>query len=60
MAQKKEIFVIHQEGDKTYWHKCGVGFQNRDGSVNLKLDLFPGVQLQLRDPRDNGDAPRAA
>lgn len=50
MAKRKEIFVIHQgEGDKNYWHRCGVAFVNKDGSVNLKLDLFPGLNLQMRD-----------
>jgi len=52
MAQRKEIFVIQKEGDKSYWHRCGVGFVNQDGSVTLKLDLFPGVQMQVRDPKE--------
>lgn len=52
MAQRKEIFVIQQDGDKSYFHRCGVGFVNRDGSINMKLDLFPGVQLQVRDPKE--------
>ena len=48
----KEVFVI-QEGaeDKRFWHRCGVAFVNKDGSLNLKLDLFPNVQLQVRDKK---------
>jgi hypothetical protein len=55
MAQRKEIFVIQQDGDKTYWHRAGIGFVNRDGSINLRLDLFPNLQLQLREPREDSD-----
>ena len=55
-TERKDIFVIQQEGDKTYWHKCGVAFVNRDGSLNLKLDLFPNVQLQVRDPKEKDRA----
>lgn len=51
MAQRKEIFVIQKEGEKTYWHRCGVGFVNQDQSITLKLDLFPNLQLQVREPR---------
>ena len=54
MAARKEVFVIQQDegSDKSYWHKCGTGWVNKDGSVNIKLHLFPGVQLQLRDPKE--------
>ena len=43
--------IPYQNGDerKTAWKEVGVGFApNRDGSINLKLHLFPGVQFQLR------------
>lgn len=35
---------------KTYWTRVGVGFVNRDGSLNLRLDAIPinGV-LQVRE-----------
>ena len=48
----------------TYWLKVGVGWPNRDGSINLYLDAFPvGTnRLQIREddrvvtplPRRNG------
>lgn len=44
-----DVFVIQKNGDKSYWHKCGIAFQNQDGSINLKLDLFPNVDLQIRE-----------
>jgi hypothetical protein len=52
MAKTREVFVIQPDPNdekKNYWHRCGVAFENRDGSLNLKLDLFPNVQLQVRD-----------
>ena len=52
MAQVKEVFVIEKNGDKSYWHRAGVAFENRDGSLNVKLDLFPGVDLQIRDRKE--------
>jgi hypothetical protein len=51
MAETKEVFVIDKNGDKSFWHRCGVAFVNRDGSLNLKLDLFSNVQIQIRDKK---------
>ena len=34
---------------KTYFNRAGVAFENRDGSLNVKLDLFPGLTFQIRD-----------
>lgn len=52
MAEAKEVFVIEKNGDKTYWNRCGRAYVNKDGSLNVKLDLFPGVQLQVRDKKE--------
>jgi hypothetical protein len=48
-ANQKDVFVIRKVGSKTYWNKAGQAFVNRDGSVNVRLDLFPNVDLQIRD-----------
>ncbi|HLY40442.1 MAG TPA: hypothetical protein VKR52_04470 [Terracidiphilus sp.] len=53
MAKPNIVYVIQEEGDKKYWHRAGVAFVNRDGSLNLKLDLFPNLQLQVREPKEN-------
>ena len=45
----KYVFVIEKKGDKSYWHRAGVAFENKDGSLNLKLHLFPDLRLQVRD-----------
>jgi hypothetical protein len=52
MAKPKDVFVITKNGDKTYWNRAGAAFENKDGSINVKLDLFPGVQLQIRDKKE--------
>ena len=51
MADTKDVFVISKNGEKTYWNRCGRAFVNQDGSLNLRLDLFPGVDLQIRDQK---------
>jgi hypothetical protein len=50
-VERKEVFVIIKWGEKSYWHVCGVAFVNNDGSLNVKLDLFPNVDLQIRDAK---------
>ena len=57
--QMKVAYVITERGDKSYWTRIGVGYVNRDGSINVKLDAMPvGGTLQLRDwtPRDDQQA----
>ena len=49
MPKPKDVFVIEKSGDKSYWRQAGVAFENRDGSLNLKLHLFPAVRFQVRD-----------
>ena len=53
MTKLFDILAIEEgSNDKTYWRNIGVGFQNKDGSVNLKLYMFPGLQLQLRERQE--------
>jgi hypothetical protein len=48
---RKDVFVINESGGKKYWNRCGQAYVNQDGSVNVRLDLLPHVQLQIRDPK---------
>ena len=48
---KKDVFVIRQNGERKYWTRCGVAFPNKDGSLNVRIDLLPNVQLQIRDSK---------
>jgi hypothetical protein len=57
------IYAIVPSSDpngKPFWNRCGVAFKNNDGSLNLKLDLLPTTDLQVRkevprEERDNDD-----
>jgi hypothetical protein len=38
----KAVYTIVDRGPgKTFWVRIGVGFTNRDGSLNLRLDAVP-------------------
>lgn len=53
----KAVFTVVDRGQKSYWVRIGVGFENNDGSLNLKLDAMPtNGTLQVRDwePREEG------
>lgn len=47
----KAVYTIVERGQgKSIWIRVGVGFTNRDGSLNLKLDALPvSGTLQVRD-----------
>ncbi|HEU4408294.1 MAG TPA: hypothetical protein VFS43_23730 [Polyangiaceae bacterium] len=50
-TKMKILWMITERGERTFWTRIGVGYVNRDGSVNLTLDALPlGTnRLQLRD-----------
>ncbi len=59
MGDKKarDVFVITEkpgpDGTKSYWTKVGKAFENRDGSVTIKLDALPlSGTLQIRDEQE--------
>ena len=42
--------IAGKEGSKTFWARAGVAYENKDGSINIYLDLLPtNGKLQLRD-----------
>lgn len=56
MANKKQKIVfllVPGKGEgkdrKTYFNRAGVAFENQDGSINVKLDMFPTLTFQLRE-----------
>lgn len=61
MADKPKVvyLLVQAKGEgkegKTYFNRAGVAFVNRDGSVNVKLDLFPGLTFQIREAPDNDE-----
>jgi hypothetical protein len=49
--QMKTVFTVVDRGQgKSYWVRVGVGFVNKDGSLNLHLDAVPiNGKLQVRE-----------
>jgi hypothetical protein len=45
----------HGANKRTYWRNAGVAYPCRDGSLNLKLDIHPGITFNIRDPKSNGE-----
>jgi hypothetical protein len=49
----KEVFFITQSGEKSFFNRCGVAFENKDGSLNVILNAFPtDGKLHIRDPKE--------
>lgn len=49
-SKMKVVYTVVDRGQKSYWVRIGVGFENQDGSLNLKLDAVPtNGTLQVRD-----------
>jgi hypothetical protein len=49
-TKMKTVYTVTERGGKSYWTRIGVGFTNRDGSLNLKLEAWPiNGNLQVRD-----------
>jgi hypothetical protein len=56
----KMAYSISERNGKSYFNKVGIGFINKDGSWNLKLESFPiSGEIHIRDyvPREDGDNP---
>lgn len=56
MKQRLDVWSIRKgktkTGERSFWTRCGVAFVNRDGSINVKLELMPfDGELHLREPR---------
>jgi hypothetical protein len=54
--QRLEVWSIRNAktttGDRSFWTRCGVAFVNRDGSINVKLELMPlDGELHIREPK---------
>lgn len=59
MADRKIIYLILERGNppnkQTFWRNAGVAYQCRDGSLNVKLDIHPGLTFNIRDPKSKGE-----
>ncbi len=59
MADRKIVYLIIERGlppnKQTFWRNSGVAYECRDGSLNVKLDIHPGLTFNIRDPKSNGE-----
>jgi hypothetical protein len=64
MSDRKVVYLIVEQGTgefkKTYWRPAGNAYTCRDGSLNIKLDIHPGLTFNCRDPKSNGEQEEAA
>ena len=46
----KVVYTVSERNGRSFWTRVGVGFENRDGSLNLRLDAIPtNGTLQVRE-----------
>lgn len=59
MSDFKIVYLIVERGiepnRQVFWRSAGSAFICRDGSINVKLDIHPGLTFNIRDPKSNGE-----
>lgn len=59
MSDFKIVYLIVEReiapNRQTFWRPTGNAFVCRDGSLNLKLDIHPGLAFNIRDPKSSGE-----
>ncbi len=65
MDEKKKVKTVYTVLDhgsgRPRWMRIGSGWENSDGSINVRLDAVPSTfALHIRDwqPRENGATPQ--
>ena len=57
--EPRNVFAITERGDRSFWTKVGVAYENRDGSTNIQLDALPvSGRLQIRSDEEREGANR--
>lgn len=52
-----EVLTIEKRGDRSFWHRIGTGWENKDGSINVTLVAFPvNGELHIRLPKPKDDS----
>lgn len=59
MSKRKIVYLVIDAGTgserESYWKPAGYAYLCRDNSINLKLDLFPNLIFNIRDPKSNSE-----
>ncbi len=60
----KVVYLLVEIGSngsrRTLWKPHGRAYPCRDGSLNLKLDIHPGMTFNIRDPKSKSEQEEAA
>ena len=57
-SKMKIAYVVTQRGTNKYWTRIGVAFVNKDGSMNVHLDVLPlDGKLHVREPGEKRESP---
>ena len=63
MSDFKIVYLIVERGiepnRQVFWRSAGNAFICRDGSLNVKLDIHPGLTFNIRNPKSNGEREEA-
>lgn len=63
MSDFKIVYLIVERGvepnRQVFWRSAGSAFICRDGSLNVKLDIHPGLTFNIRDPKSYGEREEA-
>jgi len=55
MTEYKVVYLIVERGlapnKQTFWRVAGSAFVCRDGSLNMKLDIHPGLTFNIREAK---------
>lgn len=50
------IISSSKPGHDNYWQPIGRAFQNKDGSINVRLNALPvNGELHIREPKDKNE-----
>ncbi len=64
MSDYKTVYLIVERGmtpnKQTYWRVAGSAVVCRDGSLNLQLDIHPGLAFVVRDAKSTTEVQSAA
>ncbi len=59
MSEYKVVYLIVERGlppnQQTFWRVAGSAFVCKDGSLNLRLDMHPGLRFNIREPKTNDE-----
>ena len=56
MEKERAVYLITEKNGQAKWRIAGNAFVCKDGSTNLRLDLFPGLTFNIRPIRSNLEA----